>query len=328
MPITKSDCAFAVIVDPPMVITAGAGVGLRIIVEPPITMLDASGARDIGVPEIVTAEAPGNIVCVPITNSDRAFAVTVDPPNVMTAGTGVGAAPRTIVEVPMTMFEAYGAKEMGVPEIVIAEAPGTTVCVPMTALDCPFRVIIDPTKVVNAGAELIFIVELPTTRFATDGPRDIGVPDMVIAGPPGISVCVPMMKLDCELAVMLDPSKLMTLGNKAGAGLISNVDDPITMFEADCARDTNAPPAVMAGAPGTRVCDPMRKLDCRSAVTREFSNVMTNGAPFTFPLGAGLNGIIDDPTRTAAVDAGKEIVVPDTTIAGPPMTSVCDATMN
>ena len=55
----NSDWAVAVMVETPMVITAGEGMLPRVIVEVPITSADADGARETGVPDIVIAGPPG-----------------------------------------------------------------------------------------------------------------------------------------------------------------------------------------------------------------------------------------------------------------------------
>ena len=74
----------------------------------------------------------------------------------------------------------------------------------------------------------------------SEGANDTGVPDTVIAEPPGIRVWVPMIKADRELAVTIKPATVINSGNAAKPPGVSRgiVDVPITMTAADGAKDT------------------------------------------------------------------------------------------
>ena len=100
----------------------------------------------------------------------------------------VGTSP--IVLLPMTTWVPLGAILMGVPETVIAEPPGISVCPSTTYCDALLAVTIsDPT--VNAGAPLVELrtIVLPAITMAlAEGASDTCVPCTLIAGAPGVSV--------------------------------------------------------------------------------------------------------------------------------------------
>ena len=88
--------------------------------------------------------------------------------------------------------------------------PGVRVWVPMTRAEEESRVYIEPSRVnawtcgagVGVGAAATatrLLVRLPTTTTFADETREIGVLEIVIAGPPGTSVAVPATKADTEL---------------------------------------------------------------------------------------------------------------------------------
>ena len=55
------------------------------------------------------------------------------------------------------------------------------------------------TAIADAGADFWKYVLEPTTTKSADGARDTGVFDIVIGGPPGISVADGAMKMESEL---------------------------------------------------------------------------------------------------------------------------------
>lgn len=99
-----------------------------------MTILDADGARLIGVPDIVIAEPPGNNVWEPMINSAFEFAVMIEDPNVIegSAGRAGDGLARLIVVLPMMISDAEGARLIFVPDNDIAGPPGTSVCPDMT----------------------------------------------------------------------------------------------------------------------------------------------------------------------------------------------------
>lgn len=79
-----------------------------------------------------------------------------------------------------------GPREMGVPERVSAGPPGETV-VPARGKPVGFAVKVWPATVKTLGAGVAggrIILELPMNR-APDGFREIGIPEMTTAAPPG-----------------------------------------------------------------------------------------------------------------------------------------------
>lgn len=81
-----------------------------------------------GIPDIVTAGAPGVMVCPPTTNWDALFAVMTWPSKFR-----VGRLPAGIL--------------IGVPAMVTAEAPGVIVCPPITYWEALLAVMIWPPTV-------------------------------------------------------------------------------------------------------------------------------------------------------------------------------------
>lgn len=116
--------------------TSGAGVILGTgISDPSITMADPEGDKETGVPEMVTAWPAGISVWVPIMilelgSREKEMPIAV---NLSGAGVAVGGRPGTgVTDPPTTMAVPEGDKEIEVPDMVIALAPGVIVCVPMT----------------------------------------------------------------------------------------------------------------------------------------------------------------------------------------------------
>lgn len=102
--------------------------------------------------------------------------LAVVPPNpLMIAG------PSPKVLDPTTTFVAEVPRLIGVPDTVIAGAPGTSVWLPMTTFPAEF-----------VGRPAMLAVLLPTTIRVPDGPSEIAVPATVTAGPPGTRVCEPI----------------------------------------------------------------------------------------------------------------------------------------
>ena len=94
------------------------------------------------------------------------------------------------------------------------------------------------------------IVLLPTTTWVPLGARLTRVPEIVTAGPPGVSVCPSTTYCDALLAVTtLDP----TVNAGALVELRAIVLPATTMALADGASDTSVPCTLIAGAPGVSV---------------------------------------------------------------------------
>jgi hypothetical protein len=66
------------------------------------------------------------------------------------------------------------------------------------------------------------IVLVPITRAVAEGAREMGVPETVIGGPPGMSVWLPIIYWDWEFAVMMEGPRVksgaivMRVGTAAG----------------------------------------------------------------------------------------------------------------
>ncbi len=136
-----------------------------------------------------------------------------------------------------------GPKDIGVPEIVAAGAPSVSV-VPPIAIAAPLAVKVWPprTKVDEGPWVGRGMVELPSTR--PEGPRDMTVPDIVMAGAPCDIVC-PAISTLLAKGVMTWPAMAKT-AREAENGM-DIVLDPIKRPVEP--REIAVPEIVTAGAP-------------------------------------------------------------------------------
>jgi hypothetical protein len=149
------------------------------------------------------------------------------------------------------------AREMVAPETVIAGPPGVRVCVPIWNGPEGFAVMIEPPIVTISGlvgrfeAGVRFCV-WPLITMA-ELPREMVVPETVIAGPPGVKVCVPIWYGPEGFVVTIEPL-IVTIGGLVGrfeAGVRFCVWPLITM--AELAREIVVPDTVMVGLLTTSV---------------------------------------------------------------------------
>ena len=253
------DLEFSVIVEPPNVIDGkgfAVAVGDKEKVVPPITTLEAPGARLMGVPETVMTE-PGESVCPAMTSWVLEFAVMVEPPKVM-EGRGVVAGARAIVLPPTTTEAPFEATDTTVPEIVAGAPPEVRVITPgiMTAPFGPLWSCCPPTVGKGEAAPTgRGIVLVPKTTPAPLGNTDTGVPDIVIAEPPALMVVPPgRMILPFGAIWICWPA---TIGKEVGtpAGK-ATVVPPTTRPAPFDITDTTVPEIVAALAPGLSVVIP------------------------------------------------------------------------
>jgi len=201
---------------------------------------------DRTVPAIVIGGAFGvRVVPAIFTPFDRT--VTDWPAAVMT-GTGVRPG-RGTVDVPTT--RPLFPREIGVPEIVMGGALGVKV---VPAIATPFgRTVAGCPAAVMTGAGVSVgrgTVDVPTTRPLF--PREIEVPEIVIAGAFGVKV-VPAIATPFGRMVAGCPAAVMT---DAGAGTgRGTVDDPTTSPLAP--RAMGVPATVIAGAFAVKVVPAM-----------------------------------------------------------------------
>ena len=94
-------------------------------------------------------------------------------------------------------------------------------------------------------------VEDPIIRAALDGASETDTPEMPMAGPPGISVWLPMMKPEATGAASVIA---MTVGAREGPS--ERVEEPITKACSEGSRYIFIPETVIAGAPATKVLEP------------------------------------------------------------------------
>lgn len=124
------EAALGVMTELPMVtkgrMVVGVAPDVRGMVLLPTMRADAEGAREMRVPDIVIAEAPGISVWLPIKYWEALLGSMVVP-SIVSGGRGVLLPMRAIVIPPMTIFEADEARLIGVSEIVTAGAPGMMV---------------------------------------------------------------------------------------------------------------------------------------------------------------------------------------------------------
>ena len=110
---------------------------------------------------------------------------------------------RSCVLLPITTCVADGARLSRVPETVIAGPPGMSVWPAMVYFELLSAVYVLEPKV-NGGGVIPgdrLLVMLPMITCVAAGARLIGVPDTVIAGPPGIRVLSAITYAPAALAV-------------------------------------------------------------------------------------------------------------------------------
>lgn len=204
----RSDLESREKVKPSIVRRSGADVGSRVAlagigtgnVAPSIASASPEGRSEIVSPDIVIAGAPGVIVCPLIIRSDFESREKVRPSTVKRSSAGVAAVGIGYVELPITRPVPEGRREIGVPDIVRAGAPGVIVRPLMIRSEIGPRVNVKPSivriypgDVADSPQGGIGITELPTARAVPEGMREIGVLKIVRAEPPGVSVWLPRM---------------------------------------------------------------------------------------------------------------------------------------
>lgn len=134
---------------------------------------------------------------------------------------------------------------------------------PRLAVGVTVRRVGAPVVAAAAGRVERETVLEPMTAEVAPGERDMGVPETVMAGAPGMRVWEPMRNWDEGLAVRVVgdapegekvriAGPLLGIGAAAGAGR-GMVEDPTTTAEAAGARETGVLLIVTGGAPGMRV---------------------------------------------------------------------------
>lgn len=136
---------------------------------------------------------------------------------------------------------AFGVRLMRVPETVMAGPPGTSVWPAMIYCEAASGVMTElpieskGRRVANIGPDVSGSVLLPMTRPDAEGAREMRVPDMVIAGAPGISVWLSMRYWEAVLGSIVIPS-MASGGSWVALATRGIVVPPMTMPDADGAR--------------------------------------------------------------------------------------------
>ena len=181
-----SEALLGTIAVPPIVSVGSRGGEEGGVVEPSMTMAAADGAKPMVVPGVVMAGAPGMSVWPPIMYSEALLGIICLPPIVSVGSRG--GEERGVVEPSMTMAAANGAKTI-VPEVVMAGAPGISVCPPIIYSEALLK---------DIGFSPIF--------------RSIGLAAAVLCGLPGFMVGAAMMS--CEDGFVIIGSVAPTTGRE------------------------------------------------------------------------------------------------------------------
>lgn len=325
LPMIYSEALLGSIVVPSMV-SGGRGVALlmRAAVIPPMTIYDADGARLISVPEILMPEDPGISVWLPIKYSEALLGNNVVP-SMVSGGRGLALPVRVAVVLPMTIFDADGARLIGVPEILMPEAPGISVWLPITYSESLLGIIVVPSMVSGGrGAALLMRAAVipPTTIYDADGARLIGVPKILIPEDPGIRVWLPIMYSEALLGNIVVPY-MVSSGRGLALSIRAAVMLPTTIFDADGARLIGVPETVTAGAPGMIVWLPIIYSEALLGNTGFPPNVRACSV-----IGGVGNGRILPPNSAFDADEGRLMGVPDTMMAGDPAPRVWPSKIN
>ncbi len=189
-----------------MVVIAGVGIGVgsKIVLVP---IIRASSPKDTALSDTVIWEAPGVMVVLAM---ERPFGRTLTSmPPMFAIGGAVIWEGRGTVLAPIT--RASSPRDTAFPDTVTCKAPGVMV---VPAMERPFgrsltsmpSMVAIRGPVICEGREIVLV---PTTR--TGSPTEIGVPEIVIAGAPGMMV-VPAMEIPSESSRILLPSRMVMEG--------------------------------------------------------------------------------------------------------------------
>jgi len=100
------------------------------------------------------------------------------------------------IVLPIKISDGVTGREIGVPFTVMAGPPGTSVWLSIIYCDTEFAVMVCEASLIRGGVgdngRLRSTVLLPISSVP-EGARDIGVPVMVMAGPPTLRVWLSMM---------------------------------------------------------------------------------------------------------------------------------------
>ena len=132
---------------------------------------------------------------------------------------------RGMMVVPMMSAEAEGASETRVPEKVIAGPPGASVWLSMIYSEAPLGVIVLPATVRTgrgSGAAVRGNVVPPIMIFEADGAMLMSVPEIVMAGEPGMRVWPLRSYWDSLLAVIIR-SPMVRGGSGPGEGFSNGI---------------------------------------------------------------------------------------------------------
>ena len=167
------------------------------------------GAKETGVPEIVTAEPPG-VSRVPAIAKPVGWAVNICPPTAKTDCVADPASvPKVIVEEPICKRDE-ASRETSVPDMYIGLPPGVSVD-PAIGKPVGAAVKVWPATVKISGPTVSGLWARPmveeTICSCEKELRDIAVPDIVTAWPPGDTV-VPAIENPVGAAVNVWPATL------------------------------------------------------------------------------------------------------------------------
>lgn len=130
--------------------------------------------------------------------------VKVSGEGVAAVGVGMGNA-----ALPIARAVPEGRSEIGIPDTVIAGAPGMIVWPLRIRSELGPRVTVKAPIVKVSGAGVAAVgtgnVELPTAITIPEGRREMGVPEIIRAGPPGVIVCPLSTRLELGSRVSVKP---------------------------------------------------------------------------------------------------------------------------
>ena len=252
------------------------------------------------VPSIVTPGPPADMV-VPSSGKAVGLGVKTWFPTVYTFGVGEAASrPREMVLLPI--FRRPEGPKLTIVPSTVAPGPPAEIVVPSmenavglgVKTWAPIVYAVGETSL--TGRDIV----LPPISKMPEAPSLIGVPSIVIPGPPAEMV-VPSIEKAVGLGVKTSPPTVSGVGEGPKAA----------MALAGAA-------TVIAGAPGTNVWSPSRNCDALFAVITRLPRVITGR---TGPAVLGIATILP-PTITALPSVGTLIGVPETVMAAAPGKSV------
>lgn len=164
---------------------------------------------------------------------------------------------------------APGANKSRVPLTVIVDPPGIRVCELITNSDpeawVMLRLLNSRIGGVLPGLSAIGTLDPPTTIAVPCAGSETKYPENIIAGAPGVIVCMPMKRSEAGPRVIVPRPCIMKVAGRDAIIIARSgneyIDPPIAIPVPELRSETGVPEIITAGAPGIIVRVPMIRVE-------------------------------------------------------------------